>query len=76
MIRVKKKTYKLMTSIPIVGAIVKAITNPAATGVFGSNEMRSGLTSDISKKLVRYLSEHPDEQPTKQLIERLLSSKK
>lgn len=62
----KKITYKILTHIPIVGAIVKVIVDPIE--LYGSNIRSDGDTDDLYKKINEYCKEHPDVQFTRQVF--------
>lgn len=69
----KKKTYRLLTKIPIIGGLVKSITQPI--WVTGSLARESGLADENLRLFEEYSKTHPDEQLTQQLIERLVKEK-
>jgi hypothetical protein len=70
----KKHTYHLLTLIPIVGAIVKAKSEPVE--LYGSLTLESDTGKEIRMIVSDYAKNHPDEQITRQLINRLVSNSK
>lgn len=67
----KRITYKLLTLIPVVGGVVKAVVDPMP--IAGSRQIESGYTEKVASLIKEYLKTHPDEQVTRQLIDRLLA---
>lgn len=65
----KRKTYKILTMLPIVGPIIKVSTNPMIYGSMCLSDEE--FVKDVIKPFNEYLKKHPDIQPTRQLLEEL-----
>lgn len=68
------RTYRLLSVIPFAGSILKSHAAPLA--LHGSMERESGLADEIGALVSDYLKTHPDEQVTRQLIDRLLAEER
>ena len=67
----KRRTYKILRFIPIVGSVVESLTTPLQ--ITGSVARADGFADECSNLVKEYLKTHPDEQVTRQLIDRLLA---
>jgi hypothetical protein len=65
----KKKTYRILRAIPIVGGFVEDYYKPLP--IYGSAYRESGLSDELSGILNEYRKKHPDEQITGQLMRKL-----
>ncbi len=65
----KKVTYSILTSIPIVGSAVKHMVDP----IFSSLGFEDGSYEAQQHIIEKYSKKHRDVQITRQLIERLIS---
>ena len=68
----KKTTYRILRAIPIVGTFLRVYTEPI--GLYGSLERESGYTDKTIKLYEEYLKTHPNEQLTRQLVNKLWAS--
>lgn len=70
----KKSTYRILRRIPVCGAFVESITMPYQ--LTGSMERESGLADEIGNLVNEYLQKHPDEQVTRQLVDKIIRNHK
>lgn len=66
----KKKTYAIITRIPIIGSVVRLRTKPIQ--LFGSFERESGIDKHILDICNSYAEKRPDEQITMTFVKKLL----
>lgn len=73
----KRKTYRILSMIPVVGAFVKIhcdgtyILNGSYVKEDSANGEDGGWLKGVNDSLNQYLKDHPDEYPTKQLIKKI-----
>ena len=70
----KKSTYRVLTSIPIVRQVAKVCLDPIP--LYGSQARADGTTKRIMDLYEEYSKDHPGEQLTRQLMNKLLSGEK
>lgn len=69
----KKKTYDLITNIPIVGIMVDAVVNPFF--FYGSNEIQEFYQpgKPLYDKVKAFQDKHPNTVITRSLLKKIMS---
>ena len=70
----KRTTYRILRAIPIVGSLLRVYAEPIA--LFGSLERESRYTEETMKLFEEYSKTHPNEQLTRQLVDKLWASER
>lgn len=70
----KRLIYKTLVQIPVVGKAIKAFSEPLQ--ITGSWAKVDGTSDECVKLIKDYLEKHPNEQVTRQLIDRLMNNGK
>lgn len=70
----KRKSYKILKWIPIVGIIVRNMTT--LPELYGSNERSDGFGENVIEPFIKYLEQNPDIQPTRALFYEWMKNKR
>lgn len=67
----KKRMYWILTHVPIAGSAIKAYTEPYLWNSLALEAAANGEDDGFLRMVSEYARAHPDEQITRQLVERL-----